>query len=243
MPEKKINGGTAMADKNLVEILRPVQFFSSLSDEEIGELASKLKIKRFLKNDTILYEEDTNKYMYIILEGKVKVMQMSDEGKETILAMHRAGEFFGEMSLIDGKTMPATVVATENTVTAIISREDFYSLIFTQSKLLEGLLKILCTRLRKSWDLIQILNFNNAKQRLKMLFYQLSDEYGVQTPEGITLDMRLTHRDIANMAGITRETATRIIDKWQKEKEIIILENKYICLSPDFLRKGIKEGI
>lgn len=241
MAEKKHAGGTAMADKDLVEILRPVPFFSSLSDDEIVELASKLRIKRFMKNDTILYEEDTNKYMYIILDGKVKVMQMSDEGKETILAMHRAGEFFGEMSLIDGKTMPATVIATENTVTAIISREDFYSLIFTQSKLLEGLLKILCSRLRKSWDLIQILNFNNAKQRLKMLFYQLSDEYGVQTPAGMTLDIRLTHRDIANMAGITRETATRIIDRWQKDGEIAILENKNIRLGPDFLLKEIKE--
>jgi CRP/FNR family transcriptional regulator len=203
-------------------------------------LTNKFHIRRFQKNEIILYEEDTNEYMYVILGGKVKVTQVSEDGKETILSLHRVGEFFGEMSLIDGKTVPATVTATDKTLTAIISRKDFYELIYGQNKVLDNLLEILCARLRKSWEIIQLLNFNNASQRLRMLFYLLSTEYGRETPEGIVLDLKLTHRDIANMAGVTRETVTRVLDKWQKEKEITVQKNKLICMRRGFIQEDLK---
>jgi CRP/FNR family transcriptional regulator len=194
-----------------------------------------MKIKLFRKNETILHEEDTNEYMYTILSGRVKVIQTTEDGRETIIAMHKTGEFFGEMSLIDGRTMPATVLAIEDTQTAIISKKEFTDLVSEQKKVLEKLLIILCTRLRDSWNTIQMLNFNNAAQRMKMLFAILCGEYGEKNGEGIILNIKLTHQNIANMAGITRETVTRVIDKWQKDKEITILKNKFICLHPAFL--------
>ena len=85
--------------------------------------------------------------MYIILGGKVKVVQTTEDGREILLAIHQSGDFFGEMSFIDGKTSPATVLATENSVAAIVSRKDFYSVLETQKKVLNNLLLILCSRL------------------------------------------------------------------------------------------------
>ena len=64
----------------------------------------------------------------------------------------------------------------------------------------------------------------------------LCDEYGKKTTEGIVLNIKLTHQDISDMTGLTRETVTRVLDKLQKSKEIRILDNKSIRLSPDFLR-------
>ena len=226
--------------KNESALLRNVQLFSSLTDQELLQISEKIRIKTFRKNETILHEEDTNEYMYTILSGKVKVIQTSEDGKETILAMHKTGDFFGEMSLIDGKTMPATVLAMEETLTAIISKQEFILLISMQGKVLEKLLIILCTRLRESWNKIQMLNFNNAAQRIKMLFSMLSVEYGEKGVDAITLNIKLTHQDIANMAGITRETVTRVIDKWQKDKEITVLKNKFIRFHPDFFKKDLQ---
>lgn len=220
--------------------MKTIQLFSSLSDAELNQVCSKMPVKQFKKNEVILYEEDTNEYMYIILEGKVRIVQMTEDGKETILAMHKAGDFFGEMSLIDGKTMPATVMAVENSITSIISKKDFFSLIHAQPKVSEKLLEILCARLRESWERIQILNFKNASDRLKMLFLMLSEEYGKKTADGITLNIKLTHQDIANMTGITRETVTRVIDRWQKDKEIAVLKNRFIHLNPAFLKSQLK---
>ena len=222
------------------DMLRNILLFSSLTDEELSLVKGKVRIKKYNKNEIILHEEDTNEYMYIILSGKVKVIQTSEDGKETILAMHKTGDFFGEMSLIDGKTMPATVLSVEDTLTAIISKDDFLCLIYTQRKVLQELLIILSSRLRDAWNKIQLLNFNNAAQRLKMLFTILAGEYGEKNGEGTTLKIKLTHQDIANMAGIARETVTRVLDKWQKDKEIAMLKNKFIRLNNGFIERCLQ---
>ena len=199
-----------------------------------------MEVKRFKKNEVILYEENTNEVMYVILYGKVKVIQTTEDGKEVILAIHRSGEFFGEISLIDNRTVPAMVLAIEDSIIAIISKKEFYSLIHAQGKVLDILLQIMCSRLRDSWDRIQLLSFNNASQRIKMLFMLLSNEYGKKTSEGTLLNIKLTHQDIADMAGVARETVTRVIDKLHKDGEIKVLKSKFILLGHDFLQKDVK---
>ncbi len=226
--------------KHEIESLRKIQLFFSLSDEELRLVSDKLILKRFRKNEIILQEEDTNEYMYIILDGKVKVVQTTEDGKEILLAIHQAGDSFGEMSLIDGKTSPATVIATEHSSAAIVSKKDFYSILETQKKVLNNLLLILCSRYRESWEKIQMLNYKNASHRVKILFLMLSEKYGEKTPEGITLNIKLTHQEIAEMTGMTRETVTRVIDKWQRDGEIHVLKNKFIHLSPNLLTEGLK---
>ncbi|HKZ57656.1 MAG TPA: cyclic nucleotide-binding domain-containing protein, partial [Thermodesulfovibrionales bacterium] len=126
--------------KNEIEHLKNIQLFSSLTDDELHQIKDKLSLKRYKKHEVILFEEDTTEYMYIILNGKTKVIQTTEDGKEILLAMHHSGEFFGEMSLLDGKTSPATVVAMEDSSVAIISRQEFYSLIRAQKRILDNLL-------------------------------------------------------------------------------------------------------
>ena len=228
-------GGNALKEE--FELLKKIQLFSSVNDRELRQISDKIMIKLFKKNEAILREEDTNEYMYTILSGRVKVIQISEDGRESVLALHGAGDFFGEMSLIDGKTMPATILALEDTLTAIISKKEFSYLINQHERVLEKLLIILCSRLREAWERIQILNFNNASERMKMLFTLLSREYGEKNADGITLNIKLHPSDIANMVGITRETVTRVLDKWQKDREISILKNKRIHLNSDFLKR------
>jgi CRP/FNR family transcriptional regulator len=223
-----------------IEPFRKIELFASLTDEELRQISDTLVVKRYRKNEIILQEEDTSEYMYMILTGKVKVVQTTEDGKEILLAIHQSGDFFGEMSLIDGKTSPATVIATADSTAAIISKKDFNSLIISQKKVLDNLLLILCSRHRESWDKIQMLNYKNASHRIKILFLMLSDKYGEKTQEGITINMKLTHQEIAEMAGMTRETVTRVIDRWQRDGEINVLKNKFIHLSTNFLSEGFK---
>src|SRR5512135_1859222 len=229
-----------MHKKQMTDMLRNVQLFSSLADEELRQISDKISVEKFKKNEVILHEENTNQVMYVILRGKVKVTQITEEGKEVILAIHRAGDFFGEVSLIDNKTMPAIVVAKEDSVVAIISKGEFYSLLYSQGKVLDVLLQILCSRLRDSWDRIQLLSFTNASQRIKMLLASLAGEYGGKTKEGTLLNIKLTHQDIADMAGVARETVTRAIDKLNKDGEIKVLKNRSILLGPDFIHKEFR---
>jgi CRP/FNR family transcriptional regulator len=229
-------GDPAYKEENTAS-LKGIQLFSSLTDEELLNIQGKVSVKRFKKNETILFEEDTSEFMYTIFSGEVKVIKTTGEGKEVIIAMHQSGSFFGEMSLIDGNTTPASVIATEDSHIAIISKSDFYSILFTQHKVLENLLKILSSRLRVSWDTIKLLTFNNASQRIRALFFMLAGEHGKKTAEGIVLTIKLSHQQISEMTGMTRETVTRVIDKWQKIGEITLLKSKFIRLNPTFHKR------
>jgi len=234
LTNSKVIASRTIKVEDKTNALKKIDLFSSMSPSELQEIRNKIIIKSFSKNQIILREEQTSQFMYMILEGEVRVVQTTDEGKEIIVTVHQSGDFFGELSLIDGKTAPAAVYAAKNCVTAIISKEDFFSLLLSQNKVLERLLKILCSRLRDAMKKIQILNFNNASQRIKMLFLMLAESYGEKVSEGTVLKLKLIHQNIAAMTGLSRETVTRILDKWQKSGEVKMLKNKYILLKPEF---------
>lgn len=219
-----------------IEQLRKLPLFSSLSDEELASIISRITIRRFRKNEIILHEDDTTGYMYVILDGRVKAIQTTADGKEVILAVHQTGNFFGEMSLIDGKTAPATVVALKESVIAVISKREFHTTLLGNKTVLNNLLLILCSRLRESWHKIQMLNLRSAAQRVKSLLLSLSQEHGVRGPDGVTLQMKLTHQDMADMTGLTRETVTRVIDRWLEQGDVVVLKDRTIHLKDSFLK-------
>lgn len=221
-----------------IQGLREIGLFSTLSDQELGEVLGRITIRKYKSNGIILNEEDTNEFLYMILSGSVKVIRTSEDGKETIIAMHRAADFFGEMTLIDGKTVPATVSAREDSLIALISKEDFHSLLFAHRKIAGVILEMLCARLRDSWEKIRILTYRNASLRIKALLLMLAGEYGEKTAEGETLNIKLTHQSLADMTNLTRETVTRVLDRLQKEGEITMLKSRLIRLNPLFFEKG-----
>jgi CRP/FNR family cyclic AMP-dependent transcriptional regulator len=216
------------------DILKNIALFSSLADKELDQIRANIILRDFKKNQTILHEEEAGDFVYIIISGKVKVSHVGKNGKKAILSLYGSGDFFGELSLIDGKATPVSVLAVENSSVAFISKVHFFSLVYTQRRVLENLLKILCSRLREAWQKIEMLNFNDASQRLKMLLTMLSETYGEKTPQGTVLRVKLIHQDIADMTGLTRETVTRVLDKWKKSGEIEVLRSKYIRLNDEF---------
>lgn len=217
--------------------LRDIPLFSTLSDEEMHRITRHVRLKKFQKDQVILFEKDANEFMYVILSGKVKVVQTTENGKEILLAIHQAQESFGEISLIDGKTNPATVVALEKTRIALVSRKDFYAILYSQKKVMDNLLRLLASRLRENWKTIYLLNFKDSSRRISMLLLMLSYNAGETTREGVELRLRLTHQDIAGMAGLTRESVTRVLDRWKTEGIITVLKNRHIRLNPEFFSK------
>jgi len=223
-----------MIDKNLIRFLEKIELFVSLTEEELYLISTKFIIKQIKKNETILYEEDTNNFTYMILSGKLKVVHTTSDGKEIILAIHQSGQTFGEFSLIDGKTSPATVVAAEDSLIVLVPKKDFHEILTNHSKVLYNLLNILCTKLRDAWDKLRILTYKVPDERIRSLFLMLSLQSVEKTSDGTLLNMTLTHQDIADMTGLTRETVTRILNKWQNLGKITIMKNKFIRLNPNF---------
>jgi CRP/FNR family cyclic AMP-dependent transcriptional regulator len=224
-------------DVNLTGLLKRIELLASLTDEELRLISSRFIIKKIKKSEVILHEEDTNNFMYMILSGKLKIVRTTGDGKEIILAIHHSGQFFGEISLIDGKTSPATVMAAEDSIIILVSRKDFHDLLINHRKVLYNLLQIMCARLRDSWDKLKILTLKDPAERIRLLFSMLSFHNGEKIPEGTKLNTKLTHQNIADMTGLTRETVTRILNKWQNSGKITIMENKFIRLNLDFVKE------
>lgn len=228
-------------DDRLMALFKKIDLFGSLSDEDLLKISATFVIKKVNKNEIILYEEDTNNFMYMVLSGELKIVQSGTEGSEIIVAIHQAGQTFGEISLIDGKTSPAMVIANRASIIALISRKDFYELLENHSKVFLNLLQLMCLKLRDSWEKLRMLTLKDPAERIRALFFALSDASVKRVPEGTPLNVKLTHQDIADMTGLTRETVSRIIRKWQNTGIITIMEGKLIRLNPAFYEKDVRD--
>lgn len=195
--------------------LRKVPLFEALPDEDLAEIRAHFHERSYPKNSVIFLEDETGDYMYVVREGRVKVVRQLPSGKETILAFHDAGEYFGEMSLLDGGTTPASVIAVAPTTILSLSRRDFRNLL-TNPTVNEALLHMLCRRCREAWAQVELLTLHHAEARIRVLLEQLSRTKGTETDGTTTIRPRLTHRELADMAGITRESASRAVSRLQK---------------------------
>ncbi|MGA2264279.1 MAG: Crp/Fnr family transcriptional regulator [Acidobacteriota bacterium] len=221
-----------------IDLIRRVSLFATLSDEEFNSLEPIFQVKTYRRNQIIFLEEETGHYMYIVLAGKVKVIKTTSAGKETILAIHQVGDFFGEMALLDGKTAPATVSAMEDCRIAAIHHSDFQRMLMSNEKVVRQIVQVLCSRLRQVWAQVQDLSYSTADDRIRAGILQLSRKHGVQDARGIIIDLKITHQELAELVGTSRETVTRTLARLQK-KGILELENRrIILLKPKELMAG-----
>lgn len=231
-----MNNSPAYKLSHQQELLKKIPFFSALSTSEIADLECLIHKKTYAKREVILYEEDTPNYMYVIFTGKVRVVLLSEEGKEHIITIHKRGDYFGEMSLFDGKTFPATVIAIEESEIGLLAKHDFESFILQNKKVLQLFISMLCLRLRESWMMLKIMSFNSAEQRVRAVLKNIGHLYGVRDNRGVLVVLKLTHQDIASYAAISRETASRILSRFSKDGEIEVLENRQLLLKSSSLK-------
>jgi len=218
-------------------ILKSIPLFSSFSDEELANIGESIAEKSFRKNSVILSEDEAKDYMYIVFSGRLKVVQISAEGKEQILVTRKKGDYFGEMSLLDGKTQPATVVAMEDATVGLICKNDFESIFLKNETVLKQIIFMLCERLRESWLMLRALSFDDAENRVRAVLTHVSSLYGIKDMRGDIIPLKMTHQEIADYASLARETVSRLLSRFCQAGEIEILENKNIVLKPSFVKK------
>jgi CRP/FNR family transcriptional regulator, cyclic AMP receptor protein len=217
-----------------LDLIRRIPLFSTLTDEEFIPLQDIFVLRAYNKNQVIFLEEETGNYMYLVLSGKVKVSKAGSSGKETILAIHRAGDFFGEMSLLDGKTSPATVSAMEDSKIISVSGVDFHKHLMHNERVLLQIINVLCSRLRQVWQ-TQSLSSSTADARIRMGLYQLAKRHGIQDAHGTIIDLKITHQELSEMVGTSRETVTRVLTRLREEGVIEVEQRRITLLNPQAL--------
>jgi CRP/FNR family transcriptional regulator len=221
-----------------VEFLRKVALFTGMSDEERAVLARTLVERRYGAGEVVLPEEETGRSVYVVREGRVKVSRWLPSGRELILAYHDPPEHFGEMALLDGRTTPATVTAVAPSSVVLLDRLQFESLLRTPS-FARTLLQVLTGRCRDAWSQLEILNQREPDSRLRMALHRLCRQHGRPEPDGVWIDLRLTHRELANIVGVTRETATRSLSRLEADKLVVARDKSFLVPDPDRLLEDL----
>ena len=216
-----------------IELLQSVSIFWDLNENDLGHIADKMVAKHFENGNYIFLEDSEGEQCFFVLEGSVKVTRLSKDGREVILAMLNEGDFFGEMSLLDGESRSANVIALEKTKVLTLDRNDFIAVVNDYPQIAVQLLKELARRLRKSDRQIASLSLSDAEKRIALCIIRFADEQGVIQNGKVSIPKTPIQQDIAKMAGTSRETVSRALGLLEKEdlierhgRELIILDYK-----------------
>ncbi len=204
----------ARLSREALESLRAIPLFAGVSDSDLETLASLLIERRYPKNSNIVEEGLSGDYMYVIREGRVKVTKLSEDGREKIMGFLEAGAFFGEMSLLDRAPRSASVKALDDVRVLALSRKDLIQVLRKNPEVALAIIEELSRRLREADEQASALSFQRVKDRAKGLLGRLA-----QAPVhgGRRSTPTLTHQQIADMIGTSRETVTRVLKDLKQE--------------------------
>ena len=194
-----------------ISLLKFIPIFSELSDNDLLRIARASTKQLYRKDNMILIEEEIGSTMFVILNGRVKISRISDDGREVILSILGEGDFFGEMSILDGETRSANVVTLEDSEILVIRREDFLQMLHDFPQIAINLLKELAHRLRKSDSQIKSLSLQNATGKVASTLLRIADDSGKIHLGQVEIPKLPPQQDLANMAGTSRETISRVI--------------------------------
>ena len=197
--------------------LTAVPLFRGVPDRALEVAASVVQRRRF-EADTVLFREgDEGEALYILAKGMVKLSKVDLEGHEKTLAILKTPEFFGEMALLSDAKRSATAVTINQTEVLMMFENDFQKLLASYPTISLNVTTTLTNRLGGMNDEAQVLSYKDAQGRVAYVLLRLHHNGLVEfTGDGRTL-VRLTHQDLASLAGTSRETVTRALKTLEGE--------------------------
>lgn len=218
------------------DILKNIPLFSELNEKDLDRIIQIANKKRYHKDNIILIEEEVGSTMFIILAGRVKISRISDDGREVILSILSDGDFFGEMSLLDGHTRSANVTAIEDSELLVIRREEFLQTLRDYPQVAINLLKELAQRIRKSDEHIKSLSLQDATGRVASTLLRIAEDSGLFRKGQVEISELPLQQDLANMAGTSRETISRVIKSLSEDGYLRKQGGKIIILDYEKFR-------
>ena len=212
----------------MIKNLKKIDLFKNLSDEELKELEHYLTTSLYKKKEDIFTEGDAPEWFYVVLTGKVKVTKISHDGKEIILEIISPYDIFGGVAVLRNIPYPANAVAMEDSEILKISRKNLMRVVDRFPNLMFCIALQLGDRMKSSYDSLKNIALERVEARIAALLLKLGNKVGVETDEGLLIDMRLTKQDVADMVGTTVETSIRTFSKFKKEGLVMDSDGKII---------------
>lgn len=192
-----------------LELIRRVPLFSMLTEAHAGAVADAVLKRRFKRGETIVEQGKKSNALFILLNGRARVITADNRGREVILATLQPGDHIGEMSLIDNEPHSATVRAEVQTDVLMLGRVEFARCLPENTSMAYAVMRGLVQRLRHADRKIESLALIDVYGRVARALLEFASE---ATPEGHrVIRDRISRQDIAKMVGASREMVSRVM--------------------------------
>lgn len=210
-------------------------FLGRLENKEKQLLINLGARRHYLKDETICSLGGTNNEVYILVTGRVKIFELTAEGKEVILWFCAAGELFGVADALTANEIGTRRINARScgyTELLSINYQDFLRFVGEQPKVALPLLQLLSFRLREISQVLSDVTSVDVTSRVIKLLHRLGERHGRRVDEGIFLELPVTHQEMADMIGASRQTVTTVLGDLRR-RGFIRMEHRTL-----FIRDG-----
>lgn len=220
-----------MNNASSIAFLQRVSIFNGVGVDSLERIGSITVEKSFPKKSIIFHEGDPGDTLYILKSGRVKISKITEDGREKTLTIMQPGDFLGEMAILDSLPRSATAeVLDEQAIAYTVNKRDFERIILENPQIALKIMGVLTRRIRQVNQQVEDLAFKDVHERVASTLFQLSRTEGRQIGAKILINLKMTHQDLANMVGSSRETVTRALNRLQDEG-IISISHQQITIN------------
>ncbi|MDU1004947.1 MAG: Crp/Fnr family transcriptional regulator [Clostridium butyricum] len=217
-----------------------VPIFENLNNEELQKIVKTINHREYAKGDVVFTEGYVANTLFFINEGKIKLYKYTKDGKEQILHVLSEGDFFGELELIKPSKYGFNSKAIVDSKICTLTKDEMKEIMMKNPEIGIKVLEAVGERLSKVESLVQNLATNDVDSRMAYLLTDLMEKYGENIEKNISIELPLSREEMANFIGVTRETISRKLKKFEDEKLIKIVGTKIIIVLDE---EGLKNYI
>lgn len=195
----------------MIEFVKKAPLFSQLNEQQLQAVANICTRKSFRAGTVLFQEKELGSTFYMVYSGSVKIYTTSSNSEEKILSIFKAGESFGELSLLDGKPRSASAQTLEDSVLVEILGHSFLDLLRSHFDITLGIMRELSDRLRDTNQHVYDLTFLDARTRVIKSLIKLANKNGMRSGNVITIKLMLNYDEISQMAGVQKATLMQVI--------------------------------
>ena len=231
-----MNGVNGNGGKDDLEFLKQTVLFEGLGEADQKLIERALTPAFCRKRQMVFMPDDLATSIYILKSGRVKIAKLTEDGKEIILSLLKPNDIFGEMAIIDQGPRESFAEALDNVVYYAIKLEDLYRLMRTKPAIIIRLAKVIGQRRLEAEKNMESFLYKGVRERLAQLLLKLSRDYGIKDSRGRLLRIKITHQDLANIIGSSRETVSLTLGDFRRAGFIDINERKIIIKDEEALQ-------
>jgi CRP-like cAMP-binding protein len=223
-------------------LIADLEAFQGLAGEDLDDVLGHARPRRYEKNAVVFQQGAAADAFFVLLDGRLKVGQITEEGQQVVIRFVNPGEIFGIAAAIGRHDYPATVVAAADSVALAWDQSYWPVLVARYPGVASNTLRTLGGRLREQHARVREISTQRVERRIAHALVRLVRQAGTKVERGIEIAFPITRQDLAEMTGTTLFTVSRVMSAWDQAGIIESGRQHIVVLDPHALVRIAEEA-